>query len=105
MITRRSLLSLAAFAVIAIAVPKAAFAEGAATPAQPIAALNAGLLQIMNAGKSTSFAQRMAILTPIVQESFDLPLLLKNSVGPSRWATISEAQKGQLCRQFRLLLG
>ena len=51
--------------------------------------LNDGLVQVMKAGKATPFAQRVATLTPIVQSAFDLPLILQNSVGPARWASIS----------------
>ena len=42
----------------------------------------------------------MATLTPIVQKSFDLALLLQNSVGPARWAGISDLQKAELMDVF-----
>ena len=98
MMIRRAFLGLLALATFAAPLP--AIAQGTPAPIQPIAALNAGLLQIMNAGKATPFAQRMAILTPIVEQGFDLGLLLRNSVGPSRWAAISDAQKAELLDIF-----
>lgn len=99
MMLRRSFLGFLALGLVAGATMQV-FAQGATTPMQPITALNAGLIQIMNAGKAQPFAQRMAILTPIVQQGFDLAVLLQNSVGPARWATISDAQKTELMNIF-----
>ncbi len=97
MMMRRILLGLLGLAM-ALA-PLQASAQGGAE-AQPIAALNDGLLQVMVAGRQAPFAKRMATLTPIVQKSFDLPLLLKNSVGPARWNSIPDAQKAELMDVF-----
>lgn len=97
MIIRRVLFGLLGLAAV-IAMTSPATADN--TPAQPIAALNAGLLQVMIAGTATPFAKRMATLTPVIQASFDLPLLLQNSVGPARWANIADAQKAQLLDVF-----
>lgn len=69
-------------------------------PIPAIATLNDGLLQVMRAGKATPFAQRLATLTPIVQQAFDLPLVLENSIGPARWASISDAQRAELENVF-----
>ncbi len=88
----------AATVAATLAIP--ALAQAQNTPSQPIAALNAGLMRVMTAGTATPFASRMATLTPIVQASFDLPLLLQNSVGPARWATIADAQKAVLLDVF-----
>ena len=98
MIARRILLGLFGLAAAMATAPGLARSESA--PAQPIAALNAGLQQVMTAGRATPFEKRMATLTPIVQKSFDLPLLLENSVGPIRWTGISEAQKAELLDAF-----
>ena len=68
-------------------------------PAQPIAALNQGLLQIMHEGRSTPFATRAQQLLPLVQQSFNLPLILQNSVG-LRWAAFSPQQKDDLLEAF-----
>jgi phospholipid transport system substrate-binding protein len=93
MMKRRLFAGLLALAAL---VPLPGAAQGVPAPAAPIAALNAGLVEIMQAGKAVPFAKRMAILTPIVQKSFDLDLLLRNSVGPARWAAISDPQKAEL---------
>jgi phospholipid transport system substrate-binding protein len=70
------------------------------SPSAPIAALNAGLLQVMQSGPNTTFAARMAIMSPVVEHAFDLKLILQNSVGPSKWATISETDKAELIDVF-----
>jgi len=93
-ITRRGLLL--TFAVV----PMTAALAQAAGPTAPIAALNDGLLQVMRAGKATPFANRMAILTPIVQSSFDLTQILQNSIGPARWPSITGQQRTDLVDVF-----
>lgn len=98
MMMRRTLVGLLSLAVALV--PLSARAQSTAPEAQPIAALNAGLLQVMTAGRATAFATRMAILTPIIQKSFDLPVLLQNSVGPARWTSITEPQKAELMDVF-----
>jgi phospholipid transport system substrate-binding protein len=97
MMMRRILLGL--FGLAMAMAPLQATAQGDAE-AQPIAMLNAGLLQVMAAGRGAPFATRMATLTPIIEKSFDLPLLLQNSVGPARWSSISKAQKAELLDVF-----
>ncbi len=94
MITRRALIS----SMIATACIMSFPAN--AEPADPVSALNEALIQIMRAGRATPFAARMAILTPISTKVFDLPLILRNSIGPARWAAISEPQKAELMDVF-----
>ncbi len=65
----------------------------------PVAALNAGLLQVMQQGKATPFQARMQTLTPIVQSSFDLDLILRNSIGP-RFASFPAEQRAELLESF-----
>jgi phospholipid transport system substrate-binding protein len=69
-------------------------------PAAPIRALNDGLLQIMHAGAKTPFAEREKMLAPAIQAAFDLPQILKTSVGP-RWASLPPAQQTELMELFR----
>ena len=71
----------------------------AADPAEPVAALNAGLLAIMKAAKTKSFAERTAQLKPIVEHAFDLPRILRNSVGP-RFNSFDEATQAKLLDVF-----
>ena len=67
--------------------------------AEPIAALNAGLLAAMHAGPSTPYAQRYASLAPIVERSFDLDTILQTSVGP-KWQSFTPEQQDQLRAEF-----
>lgn len=82
----------------ALLLPAAAAAQTPA-PAAPIAALNAALLAAMRAGTATPFATRVAALRPAVEGAFDLPTILRNSVGP-RWASFSPAQQADLLAAF-----
>lgn len=89
---RRALLALGLLA------PLAARA-GAPDPAAPIAAFDEGLLAVMHAGKDTPFATRVQTLLPLVQQAFNLPLILQNSVGP-RWASFAPVMQAQLLDVF-----
>jgi phospholipid transport system substrate-binding protein len=83
----------------ALLAPLAAHANVAATPAEPIRALDDALLGLMRAGPTMNFAQRSAALAPEVERAFDLPLILRNSVG-LRWNGIAEAQRQELLDTF-----
>jgi phospholipid transport system substrate-binding protein len=87
-----------ALVALALLAPFAARAELPASAA-PIAALNDGLLAVMHAGKSTPFASRVQTLLPLVQQAFDLPLILQNSVG-LRWPAFSAQQQQDLLDAF-----
>ena len=67
--------------------------------AEPIAALNAGLLAAMHAGSATPYTQRYASLAPIVERSFDLDTILQTSVGP-KWQSFTPEQQDQLRAEF-----
>lgn len=99
---RRAMLRLATAAVaVAPAVSMAGRASAADTDAgAPIRQLNAALLAAMQAGRSTSFAQRCAMLTPAVEQAFDLDAVLRASIG-LRWATLTPEQQGALATTFR----
>ncbi len=78
-------------------------AETAAPKAGPeatIVTLNDALLQVMHEGHSVPFAKRVEMLRPVVEHTFDLRLLLRNSVGSLRWPAIPEDQKTKLLEQF-----
>src|ERR1700675_158297 len=74
----------------------------AADPAAvaPIRALCDGLLRIMKAGSATPFAQRFAMLAPVVDQAFDLPAILQVSVGPS-WSAMPPNEQAALLAAFR----
>jgi phospholipid transport system substrate-binding protein len=65
----------------------------------PIAALDAALIDIMKRGKAAPFPQRAAILAPVLRSAFDLPTILRVSVGPS-WAELPQAQQAMLLNAF-----
>jgi len=66
----------------------------------PIEALDAGLLQVMKAGKATPFQQRYDVLAPLVIRAVDLDAILEGGVGPS-WATLSPADQAALKTAFQ----
>jgi phospholipid transport system substrate-binding protein len=68
-------------------------------PARPIAALNAALLAAMKAGPTEAFAARAQALKPVVERTFDLPAILRASIG-ARWAGFSAVAQGALLQAF-----
>ncbi len=77
-----------------ICVARNARADAAGDPAAPIARLNAAL-----AAPSAGFARRTAMLEPVLEQSFDLPAVLRASVGPG-WASLSDAEHQRLLQVF-----
>jgi phospholipid transport system substrate-binding protein len=73
---------------------------GTADPKMAVETLNAALLAAMKAGTRTSVAQRFAIIAPAVDQVFDLPTVLKNSVG-LRWSGLPDEEKSRLLATFR----
>ena len=95
---RRGLLGLIAGGCFAW--PIAGRAADLAEVSGPIAALNAGLVQIMKAGRQVPFTQRFDLFAPIVDRAFDLPGILRVSVGQS-WAKMTEPEHAELQTVFR----
>jgi phospholipid transport system substrate-binding protein len=91
---------LAAMAQDAPALPLVAKAAAPESPETPITALDNALIKVMQAGHAASFAQRAEMLRPVVKQTFDLPLLLRNSVGNLRWPAIPDDQKATLLELF-----
>lgn len=81
-------------ALLSVVLGGAAYAD---TPeAAPVNALDTGLLTSMKAGSSgANFAARYAVLSPVVQKAYDLPVVTQNSVG-FLWSTLPAAQQKQL---------
>lgn len=94
MITRRA-------ALLGAGVLLAPVAQAADLPAAALSVqhFNAGLLRVMKAGRTTSFADRLRMLTPVVEQSFDLPLILRRSVG-SQWSKFADGAKASLLAAF-----
>jgi phospholipid transport system substrate-binding protein len=103
---RLASLSLAALLMAAgVPGPARASAAAAAGPADaaaiaPIQALDAALLGIMHAGKSAPFQKRFDMLAPAVDLAFDLPQILRVSVGPG-WSSLQPAMQANLLAAFR----
>ena len=92
--------ALTALALVLAPVPLAA---QAADPARAtVQTLDAGLLQIMKAGKPAGVAGRRATIAPVVDRTFDIPLMTRLAVGSS-WTTIAPADQTALVAAFRRL--
>jgi phospholipid transport system substrate-binding protein len=96
---RRGVLAAATAALVAGA---AGSIRAAADPAvlEPTQELVGGLLRVMKEGPGTPFAQRIEILGPIIDRTFDLATILKESVG-APWATLTPDQQQMLNQAFR----
>jgi phospholipid transport system substrate-binding protein len=66
----------------------------------PIEQFDAGLMQIMKAGKATPFQQRYDTLAPLVLGAFNLDLILQGGIGAS-WASLPPDQQAALTRAFQ----
>ena len=76
----------------------AAFAAG--TPADVVNAIHAALLNNMKHGKEYGCDGRIKHLQPVVDASFDVPLIAQ-TVMRRHWSELSDAQRTQLIAEFR----
>ncbi|MBV8614445.1 MAG: ABC transporter substrate-binding protein [Acetobacteraceae bacterium] len=98
--TRRALLRGAwAVLVFGSAGGFVAQAQGAG-PIAPIEQLQQALLTVMRQGRATPFGQRATALTPTIERAFDLPAILRVSVGPT-WSRLSPEEQRRLLDVFR----
>jgi phospholipid transport system substrate-binding protein len=96
--SRRFLLAAACSGML---LPMGAFAQSAdGSPTAPVTALNAGLIAVMKAGDPAPFLQRFQTLAPVVDQAFDLPRILRVSVG-AYWNGLPAAQQQKLQQVFR----
>jgi phospholipid transport system substrate-binding protein len=90
--------------VLAFTVPLALAAGGALAQASgapaTVSQFYVVLLQIMKEGRGTPFQQRYQTLAPAVDQAFDLPGILRVSVG-AYWNSIPPAQQQTLLTVFR----
>lgn len=86
----------ASVAVALSAVPVAAVAAEPA--AETVERLHGGLLTIMRTGGSK--AVRARTIAPVVDRTFDIPLMTRLAVGP-KWNSIPAAQQAGLVEAFR----
>jgi phospholipid transport system substrate-binding protein len=96
--TRRVMLQLTLVAVCLMPPPVGA-ADTTGAP-EVVTELNAALLAQMKAGRAAPFATRYAQLAPLIERVFDLPAILRASVGP-RWAELAQDDQTQLLDVFR----
>lgn len=101
-IVPRALTALALAAVLPAPLLAPLLAQASDPARAPVQALDAGLLQIMKAGKAAGQRGRAAAIAPVVDRAFDLPLMTRLAVGPS-WTTIVPADQTALVAAFRRL--
>ncbi|MEX0760359.1 MAG: ABC transporter substrate-binding protein [Tistlia sp.] len=70
-----------------------------ASPAEPVEAVDAALLEAMKRADELGFEGRFALLEPVVQESFDLPYMAEIAVG-RHWQKLDAEQKRALVEVF-----
>jgi phospholipid transport system substrate-binding protein len=98
---RRQMIGLAALGAAALAFGiRGAHAAETNDAVAPVQQLDAALLRAMQAGRATPFTQRFAMVAPAIDAAFDLPTILRTSVGP-RWATLSADDQVKLEAVFR----
>lgn len=82
-----------------LALVPAAFASDSAASA-PVSALDSALISTMKAASAgQNFQARYSALAPIVEQSYNLPEVTKNSVG-FLWSTLPAAQQSELIDLF-----
>jgi phospholipid transport system substrate-binding protein len=75
-------------------------AAGASEMTEPIEQLDAGMLQVMKAGKAAPFQQRYDLLAPLVIRAFDLDFILQSAVGVA-WGSLPADQQAALKIAFQ----
>jgi phospholipid transport system substrate-binding protein len=98
LIERRSLSMIAIFGIIAL--PERSTAQSLAEIAAPIQHLNAALLEVMRAGRTTTFNERFDTLAPSLDRALNVPFILQSAVGLN-WASLPTQQQSQLLTAFR----
>jgi phospholipid transport system substrate-binding protein len=66
----------------------------------PVERLQAGLTQVMRAGRAASFRQRYDKLAPVIAGTFDLQAILRQVIGV-RWTSLSPDQQAALEDAFQ----
>jgi phospholipid transport system substrate-binding protein len=95
---RRRMLQIgAACAGMVFGLPRAMAVPAAVAPVKELCD---ALLGVMHAGSATPFAQRFAMLAPVIDRVFNLPAILQVSVGPS-WSTLPPDEQAALLAAFR----
>lgn len=80
----------------------AAFAEAVDPATTTVQTLHDGLLSIMRSGKTAGQAGRAHAIAPVVDRTFDLPLMTRLAVGPT-WTSIAAPEQAALVAAFRAM--
>jgi phospholipid transport system substrate-binding protein len=96
---RRGILAAATAVILAHAARPSLASEGGSALAPAHQLIN-GLLRVMKAGHDTPFSQRFDMLAPVIDQTFDLTTILKESVGFT-WDSLSPDQQAALTQAFR----
>ncbi|MBS0639270.1 MAG: ABC transporter substrate-binding protein [Acetobacteraceae bacterium] len=94
---RRGILLAGIGAVASGVLPAYAQADAAVTPIQRLVD---GLLVVMKEGTKTPFQQRYGQLAPVIDSVFNLPQILRESVGPT-WESLPPDQQSMLEDAFQ----
>ena len=89
---------------LAIALASAALAPSAYAATDPAAAkvdaLDASLIDAMKAGKAAGAQGRFKLISPVVEQTFDLPAMLRVAVGPD-WTKIAPDDQAALTAAYK----
>lgn len=85
-------------ALVSIAAP--AVAQTADPARAQVQTLDDGLLAIMKGGSSLGMSGRIAKIGPVVDQTFDIPLITRLSVGPD-WVKVAPADQSALVAAMR----
>jgi phospholipid transport system substrate-binding protein len=101
-VSRRFAVGFAIAVASQIAVPGAVLAQVADPARAPVQALSSGLISIMKGGKKLGFKGRSDQIAPVIDRTFDLPLMTRLAVGPA-WTTMTPPDRTALTSAFRRL--
>lgn len=72
------------------------------TPEQVIHRLQAALIQVMQKGAELDYQERFNLLAPVIQQSHDLPAIIKTVLG-THWNKLTEEQQQVITETFSKL--
>jgi len=79
---------------------QAAVVHAADPASDTVQTLQNGLLAIMKAGAPAGLSGRERLILPVIDRTFDIPLMTRLAVGPS-WTSIGAADQAKLVSAFR----
>lgn len=78
-------------------------ASAAEAPEQVIQKLQSSLIQVMREGPQLGYEGRYKVLTPVIDQSHDIELIIKTILGATYWAQLDTDQKNLVIDTFRQL--